>query len=95
MKSQPLQLSFTPVDNARLANLCGVLDEHLKQIETALDVSISRRGERFSLRGEPEQAQLAMRVLRSFYARCEQVLSVEDVQLGLIEFAKNDSDDND
>ncbi len=29
-------IAFTPVDNKRLANLCGVLDEHLKQIENAL-----------------------------------------------------------
>ena len=30
-------IAFTPVDNARLANLCGALDENLKQIENALD----------------------------------------------------------
>jgi hypothetical protein len=37
------------------ANLCGALDENLRQIETALDVSIARRGERFTLRGEPRR----------------------------------------
>jgi hypothetical protein len=30
---KPLEISFTPVDNQRLANLCGALDENLRQIE--------------------------------------------------------------
>ena len=45
------RIQFTPVDNARLQNLCGPLDENLKQIETALDVSIARRGEGFKVVG--------------------------------------------
>ena len=83
----PVQISFTPVDNERLSNLCGVLDENLKQIEAALDVSISRRGENFSVSGEAEQTQLAAEALRRFYQMAGQDLSVEDVQLGLIEVA--------
>ncbi|HTS54591.1 MAG TPA: PhoH family protein [Burkholderiales bacterium] len=83
----PVQISFTPVDNERLSNLCGVLDENLKQIEAALDVSISRRGENFSVSGEAEQTQLAAEALRRFYRMAVQNLSVEDVQLGLIEVA--------
>jgi phosphate starvation-inducible PhoH-like protein len=81
----PVQISFTPVDNERLSNLCGVLDENLKQIEAALDVSISRRGENFSIGGEPAQARLAGEALKRFYEAAGQNLSVEDVQLGLIE----------
>ena len=83
----PVQISFTPVDNERLSNLCGVLDENLKQIEAALDVSISRRGENFSVSGEAEQTQLAAEALRRFYQMAAQDISVEDVQLGLIEVA--------
>ena len=60
---KPLEISFKPVDNKRLANLCGALDENLRQIETALDVVITRRGENFSLRGEPEQTRLAAQAL--------------------------------
>ena len=81
----PVQISFTPVDNERLSNLCGVLDENLKQIEAALDVSISRRGENFSIGGEPAQTRLAEEALKRFYEVAGQTLSVEDVQLGLIE----------
>ena len=79
------EISFTPVDNQRLANLCGALDENLKQIESALDVSISRRGEHFTIAGSERQAELAARALRRFYDEAGAGLNVEDVQLGLIE----------
>ena len=41
-----VEVVFEPVDNARLANLCGALDENLRQIESAFDVGIVRRGGR-------------------------------------------------
>jgi phosphate starvation-inducible PhoH-like protein len=80
-----VELSFTPVDNQRLATLCGALDENLKQIEAALDVSISRRGENFSISGEQRRTELAAQALRRFYDEAAHGLNVEDVQLGLIE----------
>jgi phosphate starvation-inducible PhoH-like protein len=86
---EPVEVRFTPIDNPRLNNLCGALDENLKQIEAALDVSIARRGERFSLRGRPQQTRLAAQALESFYEQAGQSLSVEDVQLGLIEVARS------
>ncbi len=85
MKPKPVELRFTPVDNQRLANLCGVLDENLRQIETALDVGISRRGERFMVRGEPSDASRAAQALERFYAEATRTLTVDDIQLELIE----------
>jgi phosphate starvation-inducible PhoH-like protein len=85
LKENSLDISFTPVDNIRLANLCGALDENLKQIETALDVTIARRGENFRIAGDTAQARIAADALRSFYERAREPLNVEDVQLGLIE----------
>lgn len=85
MKSKPIEISFSPVDNQRLANLCGTLDENLKQVEIALDVAISRRGEHFSLAGKSDQTKLAAQVLRNFYDQSQHHLSLEQVQLGLIE----------
>lgn len=85
MKPTPLEISFTPADNQRLANLCGALDENLKQVETALDVTISRRGEHFSLSGKSGQTRLAAQALRKFYNQSQQHLSLEHIQLGLIE----------
>jgi phosphate starvation-inducible PhoH-like protein len=86
----PVEIAFTPVDNQRLANLCGVLDENLKQIESALDVTISRRGENFTISGEAPQTELAAQALRRFYEQAVNELNVEDVQLGLIEVANPD-----
>jgi phosphate starvation-inducible protein PhoH and related proteins len=85
---KPAEVAFTPVDNQRLANLCGALDENLRQIETAFDVVIARRGERFALSGQPAQTQLAAQALQNFYAKAKHSLSVEDVQLGLVEVAR-------
>jgi len=82
---KPVELSLSPVDNHRLANLCGVLDENLRQIETALDVGISRRGEHFALTGSPDRTRIAAQVLRDFYEKAGSALSLESVQLALIE----------
>jgi len=82
---KPSEISFTPVDNHRLANLCGALDENLRQIETALDVGITRRGEHFALTGTLERTRIATQVLRNFYDKAADPLSLDAVQLALIE----------
>ncbi|CAG2127356.1 PhoH family protein [Cupriavidus plantarum] len=70
-------------DNIRLQNLCGPLDENLRQIEQALDVTIQRRGHRMTVRGK--QAQDAALALERFYNEARLPLSIDDVQLGLVE----------
>jgi phosphate starvation-inducible PhoH-like protein len=57
-----------PEDNARLANLCGPFDEHLRQIELRLGVEINHRGAIFQVLGEPAVARAAEKVLRALYA---------------------------
>jgi len=64
VKPKSLTVAFEPLDNARLANLCGVLDENLRQIETAYDVTIARRGEYCRIDGEAAQARLAAAALQ-------------------------------
>ena len=73
-KPRAIELLLSPVNNSQLANLCGPLDENLRQIETALDVSIARRGERFTLRGEREQTARASEALQIFYAQARDSL---------------------
>ncbi len=80
-----MQVAFNPVDNSRLANLCGVLDENLRQIETALNVTIARRGEIFQVSGEAEQQERAIRLLKDFYQRARRPLDIDDIQLALVE----------
>ncbi len=77
------QFSPDPVDNSRLANLCGPLDENLRQIAAALDVTLFRRGEKFIADGA--NAERAVALLERFYAEAERTISVEDVQLALVE----------
>ena len=90
-KPRALELLLSPVNNTQLANLCGALDENLRQIETALDVTIARRGERFTLRGERAKTMQASEALQMFYARAKDGLSIDEIQLGLIEIANRPS----
>ncbi len=86
LKNAPQQhLEFTAPreDNARLANLCGPLDENLRQIEQALDVTLSRRGHKISIRGRG--AKVALAALENFYNRARDPISVDDIQLALVE----------
>ena len=87
MRGKAVEVRIDPVDNQRLARLCGALDANLRQIESALEVTIARRGARFTLRGK--RAQHAAQALEHFYDRATGELSLEDVQLGLTEFSKN------
>ena len=82
---KPTEIVLHPLDNVRLANLCGALDENIRQIETAFDVTIARRSERFTLHGAASQTHHAARALRHFYDKSDVALSVDDIQLGLIE----------
>ncbi len=86
--TRPLEVHLDPVDNQRLARLCGALDANLRQIESALDVSIARRGARFSIRGAPRQAARAQAALEHFYQKASDELTLDDLQLGLTELAQ-------
>jgi phosphate starvation-inducible PhoH-like protein len=92
MKPRPLEIALDPVDNLQLANLCGALDENLRQIEAAFDVAIQRRGEHFALRGAAPQTVQAAEALRHFYRCATAHLSKDDIQLGLIEFRNRNVD---
>ena len=71
-------------DNTHLANLCGPLDENLRQLADGMNVKLSRRGSRVTIEGE--LAELAARVLRRFHEQAvHRALSVDDIQLGLVE----------
>ena len=87
MKNQtPTQPSYfvpEPLDNTRLAHLCGPLDENLRQISAALDVTVFRRGERFIVSGT--NAGRAVELLERFYAVADKVVPIEEVQLALVE----------
>jgi phosphate starvation-inducible PhoH-like protein len=80
---QPQHFTPEPVDNTRLAHLCGPLDENLRQISAALDVTMFRRGEKFIVSGA--NAAQAVALLDQFYRIAGKPISVEDIQLALVE----------
>ena len=83
-KANPTQhFTPSPLDNTRLAHLCGPLDENLRQIAAALDVTLFRRGEKFIADGD--NAAVAVAMLEKFYAKADQTISIEEVQLALVE----------
>ena len=80
-----LRHSFEPRDNARLAHLCGSLDEHLHSIERLLDVSLSRRNEFFRIEGPKPAAEHAMNLLLALYEQSQRPISAEQLQLALVQ----------
>ncbi len=80
-----LRHAFIPLDNIRLSHLCGSLDEHLRSIEAAFDVSISRRNESFRIEGTKPAAERAAGLLQSLYDRARKPILAESFQLSLME----------
>ncbi len=50
-------------------------------------MTIARRGARFSISGPAQKARIAARALERFYEQATRDLTVEDIQLGLVEIA--------
>ena len=75
-------------DNARLARLCGTLDENLRQIEQAYNATIVRRSSRFYISASNSSRAAEVRdALAHFYdvvAPKTRELSIDDVQLGIV-----------
>jgi phosphate starvation-inducible PhoH-like protein len=71
-------------DNTHLANICGPLDENLRQIADGWNVTLNRRGSRVAIEGP--QAKAAAKALEWFHSRAvHKALSIDDIQLGMVE----------
>lgn len=78
-----LRHTFTPLDNTRLAHLCGALDEHLRAIEAVLPVAITRRQGAFRVEGPKRDAEKALALLVSLHERAKKPIHAETLQLAL------------
>jgi phosphate starvation-inducible PhoH-like protein len=78
-----LRHAFSPLNNTRLSHLCGAMDEHLRTIESALQVRISHRQEHFRIEGPKAKAERALDVLQALYEMAGRSISKEKVQLML------------
>ncbi|OAZ90002.1 PhoH family protein [Halomonas sp. G11] len=79
-------LSLEPNDPQRLASLCGQQDEHLKLIESRLDVTLRNRGNVFQLAGPANRIKAAANVLEHLYREtAAEEVSADTVHLFLQE----------
>lgn len=78
-----LRHTFAPLNNTRLSNLCGAMDEHLRTIETALEIRIAHRHEQFKVEGRKTPTQRGMDVLQALYEMATKPISPATVQLML------------
>ncbi len=78
------EFALSPENNEWLANLCGPLDEHLRQIELRLGVAIANRGHVFRVTGDDKAVQATQQFLTELYADAgEQLLSPHDIHVRL------------
>ncbi len=75
--------TIADADNRRLAHLCGPLDSHLRAIEAALDVGLSRRDASFRINGAVEAVDRAMALLDQLYAQARAPITERALQLML------------
>ena len=61
------------------------MDSHLREIETAFDVTMRRRNEAFAVEGAPRNAQRAVALLQALYERARKPMRAEAFQLALVE----------
>jgi len=78
------------MDNQRLVNLCGPVNQHLRQLEAFYDVMISNRSNRFEVTGDGRLLKTVKSAIQTLYnVAGHEVLSPSSVQLYL-----NDNVDN-
>jgi phosphate starvation-inducible PhoH-like protein len=79
-----------PANNNVLANLCGQLDEHLRQIEERLGVHISNRGNHFRVVGPRDASARGAQVIQELYVLAgQETLDSHRVHICLQETAMN------
>nr|WP_040295103.1 PhoH family protein [Beggiatoa alba] len=72
--------TLEPLDNQKLANLCGQFDEHLRQLEKRFNVEINNRGHQFRVVGMDNAVKNVTEVLNQLYT-ADEPLNPERVHL--------------
>lgn len=79
-----ISFELSPADNARLSNLCGHLDEHLRMMERGFGVEVNNRGIKFQIIGKADVLPKVQEVIHELYAETAQtVLEPEHVHLAI------------
>jgi len=90
MAEHSRHITLLPESAHRLANLCGRLNEHIKQIETGLNVSIQQRGNVFQISGNEKNVNNSSLLLEALYAATgDSELNPNQVHLALQEYQED------
>ncbi|MEW6992480.1 PhoH family protein [Colwelliaceae bacterium 6441] len=66
-------VTLEPIDNNRLANICGPMDDNLKTLERRLGVEISYRTNNFKIIGSGVAIKAVAKILKDLYIETETV----------------------
>jgi phosphate starvation-inducible protein PhoH and related proteins len=76
------EVVFRPINNVRLANLCGQFDQNIRFIESSIDVEIGSRGDSFFFSGAESLVECAKKILHNLYELAEsRAVHFDDVHL--------------
>jgi len=82
--SETTSINLEPANNLRLANLCGPMNEHVREIEKRLGVEITHLSNQFKVTGEASIVTRVTELLKDLYAMTEnQTLDAELIHLNL------------
>ncbi|HIG64290.1 MAG TPA: PhoH family protein [Methyloprofundus sp.] len=84
MSRETLELTLEPVDNQRLANLCGQFNAHLQQIERRLNVDIANRGNQFTITGLVKAVKATEVILQMLFSdAANEEITPEQIHLSM------------
>ena len=87
-----IHFELLPIDNDRLVNMCGPVNQHLNQIEDFYKVKIKCRSNQFEVTGEGRYLKTVKNTIQTLYnVAGHETLSSEKVQLYLNDNVNNDS----
>ena len=95
-KESTVEFTLEPIDNERLMNLSGQFDQHYRQLETRLDVTINNRGYDFKISGLPAKLQVAINLIKELYEiTSSDTITPETIHLFLQESSLSEEDEKD
>ena len=76
-----IEITLEPQDNNKLLNLCGPLNNNIKEIELRFDVEINQRGNLFNFLGNKKNIKFASEALKNLYKSIDnEELSIDSLR---------------
>ncbi len=86
-----IQFELTPLDNSRMANLCGPVNKHISQIEDFYKVKINCRSNQFEISGDGRILKTVKSAIQTLYnVAGHEALSAATVRLYLNDNVEDD-----